>query len=243
MTTLLVAHGTRNPHGVAVIGDLAHALGRRLHDDVRVGFVDVLGPDPAQALESIPGSDPVRVIPAFLAGGYHVHTDLPAYLERSPRATLLTRPLGPDPLLADAMVSRLLIAGWQPGDPVVLAAAGSRDPRAQADIATMGRLLSLRVGAPVRVGFVIPPADRSGFPSVPDAVATLRRDCGAGRRIAVATYLLADGLFARRLHECGADVVAAPLGVHPAVLDLACRRTHQVTEVVTTSISTAGHSD
>jgi hypothetical protein len=42
--------------------------------------------------------------------------------------------------------------------------------------------------------------------------------------VAVASYLLADGLFQRRLHEAGADVVGAPLGPHPGVIRLACRR-------------------
>ena len=165
MTTLLVAHGTRNPRGVAMIGDLAHAMSQRLRDEVRVGFVDVLGPDPAEAISGIRGTDPVRVVPAFL-----------------PAATTSTRPsplpapdaaapapvgaLGPDAALADAMVARLLAAGWQPGDEVVMAAAGSRDLRAQGDVAAMGGC-SQRVGAPVRIGFVIPAVDGSGYPRSP----------------------------------------------------------------------------
>ncbi|GAB09583.1 hypothetical protein GOARA_043_00580 [Gordonia araii NBRC 100433] len=224
MTTLLVAHGTRNPHGVAMIGDLAQAMSKRLNDDVRSAFVDVLGPDPAEALDGIGGADPVRVVPAFLASGYHVRSDLPVYLRQAQRPTLLAPALGPDAALADALLSRLLIAGWHPGDAVVLAAAGSRDRRAQADVATMGRLLAQRVGAPVRIGFVIPADDGSGYPAVGDVVAELRSQCRPGARVAIATYLLADGLFARRLHEAGADAVAAPLGLHPAVVELACRR-------------------
>jgi hypothetical protein len=35
---------------------------------------------------------------------------------------------------------------------------------------------------------------------------------------------LADGLFQSRLHLAGADVVSSPLGLHPAVIRLACRR-------------------
>jgi len=42
--------------------------------------------------------------------------------------------------------------------------------------------------------------------------------------VAVASYLLAEGLFQGRLREAGADVVAAPLGLHPAVIRLACSR-------------------
>ncbi len=224
MTTLLVAHGTRNPHGVAMIGDLAHAMALRTGDDVRVGFVDVLGPDPAEALAGIAGADPVRVVPAFLASGYHVRADLPAYLRNSERRTVVSAALGPDPALADAMIARLLIAGWQPGDQVVLAAAGSRDLRAQGDVARMARLLALRVGAPVRAGVVIPSADGSGPPAIAEVIADARARSRPGARVAVAAYLLADGLFARRLHDAGADVVAAPLGLHPAVVDLACRR-------------------
>ncbi|EHR49286.1 hypothetical protein SacmaDRAFT_0993, partial [Saccharomonospora marina XMU15] len=37
-------------------------------------------------------------------------------------------------------------------------------------------------------------------------------------------WLLAPGLFQRRLAGAGADVVAAPLGAHPAVVDLVLRR-------------------
>jgi sirohydrochlorin ferrochelatase len=57
---------------------------------------------------------------------------------------------------------------------------------------------------------------------VPDAVAALRA-AGAGR-VAVASWLLAPGLFQRRLAACGADVVAAPLADHPAVAELVVNR-------------------
>ncbi|MFT3899711.1 MAG: sirohydrochlorin chelatase [Gordonia sp. (in: high G+C Gram-positive bacteria)] len=231
MTTLLVAHGTRNTHGVAMIGDLAHAMSRRLDDEVRVGFVDVLGPDPAAALDGIGGTDTVRVVPAFLASGYHVRTDLPDYLDRAPRRTVVSEALGPDPALAEAMTARLVAAGARPGDAVVLAAAGSRDRQAQADVAAMGRLLSARLGAPVEIGFVLPAADGSGHPPVSEVVGRVRNQ-RPGARVAVASYLLADGLFARRLHDTGADVVADPLGLHPAVVDLACRRAESARTVL-----------
>ncbi|MBV8994738.1 MAG: sirohydrochlorin chelatase, partial [Pseudonocardiales bacterium] len=38
-------------------------------------------------------------------------------------------------------------------------------------------------------------------------------------RVAVASWLLAPGLFSRRLGTAEADVVAAPLGAHPGVVD------------------------
>ena len=64
----------------------------------------------------------------------------------------------------------------------------------------------------MRVGFAA-----SAAPRVDTLVAGLR---SAGEtRIAVASWLLAPGAFADRVAACGADVVAAPLGTHPAVVD------------------------
>jgi sirohydrochlorin ferrochelatase len=40
------------------------------------------------------------------------------------------------------------------------------------------------------------------------------------RRVAVASWLLAPGLFQRNLERCGADAVGAPLADHPAVLEV-----------------------
>jgi sirohydrochlorin ferrochelatase len=53
-------------------------------------------------------------------------------------------------------------------------------------------------------------------------VARLR--AGGARRVTVAAYLLADGLFYRSLHTVGADVVTAPLVTAPGVADLVLRR-------------------
>jgi sirohydrochlorin ferrochelatase len=44
------------------------------------------------------------------------------------------------------------------------------------------------------------------------------------RRVFIASYLLAPGLFHDRLRECGATGVSAPLGVHPAVVDVLASR-------------------
>ena len=72
--------------------------------------------------------------------------------------------------------------------------------------------LSGLVQRPVVPGFLT-----AAEPSVPAAVAGLR---AAGHsRVAVATYLLAPGVFADRLHSVGADVISAPIGVHPLVVD------------------------
>jgi sirohydrochlorin ferrochelatase len=224
MTTLLVAHGTRNPHGVRMIGDLAAAMAGVLDETVRVAFVDVLGPAPDEVLRTL-HDEPTVLVPALLSSGYHVRADVPRHVAASGHpAVTVTPALGPSSQLTRAMLERLLEAGWRPGDHVVLAAAGTSDQHAQGDIAITAAMLSALVGSRVSIAFAAPRRD-SGYPSVPEAVARARR-AGASR-VAVASYLLADGLFQGRLHEAGADVVGAPLGSHPAVVRLAClRRRH-----------------
>ena len=216
MTVLLVAHGTRHTRGVAMIGDITAATSARLGETVAVSFVDVLGPRPAEALSTLDGSQ-VAVVPAFLTRGYHVRVDLPAQLRDFPNA-VVTPALCHGNGIVEALADRLRQAGYRAGDAVVLAAAGSSDPLAHSDIRRTGRLLADRIGAPVRIGFAGAP--HGEFASVPDVVAELRS--GGARRVAIASYLLADGLFARRLHATGADVVAEPLGLHPAVIEALC---------------------
>jgi sirohydrochlorin ferrochelatase len=178
---------------------------------VLLAFADVLGPGVCEVVADAPG--PVTVVPAFLASGYHVRTDVPREVAATGRRDVtVSAALGPHPLLVSAAGDRLRAAGWRHGDAVVLAAAGSSDPRAVADVRAAACQLSGQVGTRVRVGFVA-----TGTPRVAPLVAGLR---AAGcSRVAVASWLLAPGLFYRRLTSTGADVVAAPLGAHPGVID------------------------
>ncbi|MCF8603352.1 sirohydrochlorin chelatase [Gordonia sp. HY442] len=219
MTVLLVAHGTRNPHGVALIGDLAAAMRDRLAEHVAVSFVDVLGPSPSEALAG-QGPDPVTVVPAFLGRGYHVRRDLPEYLgRRGVPPTRVTDSLGPSCEVIAALADRLHRAGRRAGDAVVLAAAGSSDPTSHQDVESVAAALALVLGAPVEVAFAAPSAKAPQYPAVSDAVARLRR---RHARVSVASHLLAPGLFQTRLEHSGADVVAAPLGLHPLIVERAC---------------------
>lgn len=212
MTVVVAAHGTRDPAGVAVARQLVDALRARLPGrPVLLAFADVLGPGVREVVAGAPG--PVTVVPAFLSSGYHVRTDVPREVAATGRRDVtVSTALGPHPLLVGAMADRLRAAGWCRGDVVVLAAAGSSDPRAVADVRVAARQLSGKIGSRVRVGFVA-----TGAPRVTPLVAGLR---AAGEpRVAVASWLLAPGLFYRRLTSAGADVVAAPLGAHPGVVD------------------------
>lgn len=212
---LLVAHGTRNPRGVEMIARLADAVSGRV-GATRVAFVDVLGPSPSEVLREVAG--PVVLVPAFLASGYHVHADVPREVADSGHGRVLVTPaLGPDPALARVLVQRLREAGWRPGDAVVLAAAGSSDPRALHDVHRAADMLSALTHRTVSIGYVA-----TGEPRVPQVVEELR-ERGA-RRVFVASYLLAEGLFHSRLSGAGADGVTAPLGVTAPVVDLVARR-------------------
>jgi sirohydrochlorin ferrochelatase len=129
------------------------------------------------------------------------------------------RALGPDPVLARALADRLLAAeAGEPSDgPVVLAAAGSSDPRSHADTEAMAALLAVRLGRPV-----VPAYNTAARPSVRDTVAALRRR--RYRRISVASYLLWPGRFAAEAAACGADVISRPIGTHPALVELVLAR-------------------
>ena len=50
MSLILVAHGTRRPGGVEMIGDLAARVSTLIGRTVQVAFVDVLGPTPSEVL-------------------------------------------------------------------------------------------------------------------------------------------------------------------------------------------------
>ncbi|WAL64832.1 sirohydrochlorin chelatase [Amycolatopsis cynarae] len=213
---VLVAHGTRDPAGPRVVEELAARVRREARVPVRVAYADVREPDVTSVLDSVRGHH-VVVVPAFLAAGYHVRTDIPAQIEASGHLDVVLAPaFGPANELVEAMRDRLDWAGYRRGDAVVLAAAGSSDPRALAEVRFAAEALATRLATPVRVGYAA-----TARPSIADAVTDAR---GRGRRVAVASWLLAPGLFQRRLAASGADVVAEPLGVHPGVVDLVLRR-------------------
>ncbi|MCV7281563.1 sirohydrochlorin chelatase [Mycolicibacterium flavescens] len=216
MSYLLVAHGTRKRTGVTLIGALAEQVSQTLDAPVHVAFVDVLGPTPCEVLQGI--DDRTTLVPAFLSRGYHVGTDIPAHVAESGHpAVTVTEALGPSPQLVRVLIDRLIECGWRPGDSVVLAAAGTSDPRARSDLRQMSALLSAVTGDRVELAYAA-----TGEPRVADAVARLRR-LGA-RRVVVASYLLAEGLFQDRLRLSGADAVADPLGTHPALVRLIVNR-------------------
>ncbi|CAM3103501.1 sirohydrochlorin chelatase [Mycobacterium intermedium] len=225
MSLILAAHGTRLPSGVAMVGDLAAQVSALLEGTVQVAFVDVLGPTPSEVLARLSrpscdekSTEPAIVVPAFLSRGYHVRADLPAHIAASGHPNVTVTPaLGPSWELARIIKRQLIEFGCRPDDSVILAAAGTSDRRALADLRSAATSLSMLTGARVELGFAA-----TGSPDVRTAVATARRR--GARRVVVASYLLADGLFQQRLHDSGADLVTPPLGTHPGLARLVANR-------------------
>ena len=199
------AHGTRNPTGRRLIAELALAA-RALRPGLRTtaAFVDVQPPTVVDVVAGLDG--PAVVVPVLLSGGYHVHVDIAGAVEQNADA-VAARPLGPDPRLVEVLHDRLVDAEADPTDPrtaVVLAAAGSSDPRATADVAGTAELLQHTWAGPVTTGY-----GSAAAPTVPDAVAAAR--AAGAQRVVVAAYLLAPGHFRDKLDAAGADLVTAPL--------------------------------
>jgi sirohydrochlorin ferrochelatase len=216
MTLVLVAHGTREEAGAVAVERIAAALRERLPGvPVVPAFADVRAPNVTEVLSRVVG--PAVVVPAFLASGYHVRVDVPGQVRRSGHpAAVLAEPLGPAPAVVAALHDRLRVAGFRRGDAVVLAAAGSSDAQALADVRRAAAALAERVCDEVRIGYVT-----TARPSVDEAVAAAQR---RGRRVAVASWLLAPGLFHRWVSRSGADVVSDPIGAHPLLVEELAQR-------------------
>jgi sirohydrochlorin ferrochelatase len=208
VTLVLVAHGTRSPAGQEQIRALASRVARRRPGlDVRLSYVDVQEPTVAAEVSTVDGRG--VAVPLLLTAGYHVRVDIASAVAGT--AVVAAPPLHDERIVA-VLADRVADAG--PADAVVLAAAGSSDPRGRADVAEVARAMPMRC----HVAYASP----SLTPRVRDVVTELRAE--GATRIVVAAYLLVDGLFHRSLHAAGADAVTAPLITHPDVTELVLRR-------------------
>lgn len=198
-TLLACWSGTTDPVGRTAFGNLVNAVRRDAPSvDVHDASADVLRPEMASGLGS-----PVRVaVPLTLTDGTDVTDALLAAKRRDP-AIRIAPALGPDWILAELCVQRLVEAGARKGDTIVLGVAGSHHDSAIDGYSRSAQLLSAVWGGPVHVGSV-------GGRDTPltDAVDIAR---AYGQRVVVSSYVLTPGLHADMLRHCGADLVTAPL--------------------------------
>lgn len=225
---VVVAHGSRDPRALATVTALlARVRELRPGLTVRLGHIELNEPLLGDTLTETDGS--AVLVPLLLSRGYHVKHDIPEAAAQAPHLdTRLAAPLGPHPLLVDALHDRLLEAGWpaQPGRAgrrtggVILAAAGSRDPDSATDTRRTADLLAQRLGVPVVPAYATPTA--AAPLSVPAAVRAL---AARGRhRTAVASYFTAPGRFATQCADAAPWSASAPLGDHPAMARLLLHR-------------------
>ncbi len=218
MSTLIaVAHGSRRAAAQETTRELLSAVRVARPDlTVREAYIELAAPSLPDVLASCAGS--VAVVPLLLGNGYHIAHDVAGVSAFHRPDAVCAGALGPDELLAEALAYRLRCAeGAFASHPVVLAAAGSSDPRSADGAERMAALLAARLGREVHAAY-----NTSARPAVTQTVANLRLHGHA--RVSVASYLLWPGRFADEVANCGADVVSAPIGPHPALVELVLAR-------------------
>jgi sirohydrochlorin ferrochelatase len=233
---VLVAHGSRDPRALNTV----RALLDRVRDlrpglPVHLGHIELNEPRLPDTLTAL-GTAEAVLVPLLLARGYHVKQDIPEMAAAARAHARVAAPLGPHPLLVEALYDRLVEAGWRArtddetrrSSAVVLAAAGSRDPEAKLDTNRTAHLLADRLGVPV-----VPAYASAATPTVQAAVRAL---AARGRhRVAVASCFTAPGRFATQCAEAAPWIASAPLGAHLAMARLVLHRYDQAlaTSVVT----------
>jgi sirohydrochlorin ferrochelatase len=227
LPVVLVAHGSRDPVAAATTRALARTVAAlRPGLDVRVAFLELAVPRPAQVLEAIGG--PAIVVPLLLTKAFHGRVDLPAQVAGFD--VTITQPLGEvsEPLLR-GLSRRLHEAGSRAVAPrseerarhsdsanlrhsydaLVLAAAGTRVASARETVHEVAAALGERVGVPVMAAWA-----SAAQPSGAQAVEALR--AAGARRVAVASYFLARGQLYNTVVgsaiDAGAVAAAEPLG-------------------------------
>lgn len=217
MTTLVAcSHGTDSPAGRCTVEALVDLVRQRMPDSrVVQAFVDVQEPTVLDVIDQERVLDDVVVVPLLLSVGFHTAVDI-ADAVRPHDNVRQGEPLGTHPLIAQVLATRLRAAVegmWLPGDHVVLAAAGSSNPAAVADVTAASEHLARLIPAPITIGYA-----SAIDPKIGEAVAAARRD-GATRVIA-ASHVLAPGYFAGLVEKSGADRVSAPLGADARIAEV-----------------------
>ncbi|TQJ22853.1 sirohydrochlorin cobaltochelatase [Micromonospora sp. A202] len=226
---VIVGHGTRSAAGVDQFAALVERVRRRGDvGDVEGGFIELSRPPLTDAVGALVtrGHRALVALPLVLTAAGHGKGDIPAAMareqERHPGLTYrYGRPLGPHPLLHEALEERIdaalagtglagadragagLAGAHRAGTWVALIGRGATDPDANAEVAKVARLLWEGRGyAGVEPGFV-----SLASPSVPAVLERLRR-LGA-RRIVVAPYFLFAGVLPDRIVAQSAEFAAA----------------------------------
>lgn len=233
---VLVAHGSRDPRAAEATRALARAVAAaRPGVEVLPSWLDHTEPGPAEVLRELAAAGRSRavLVPLLLTAAYHRKVDIPAAVAAAGAAidVRVAGVLGPadgavDARLLGGLRRRLAEAGPGGYDALVLAAAGTRDPRARGSVGRVAAALGAELGVRCRVSYA-----SAAPPAANVAVAKLR--AGGAGRVAVAAYFLAPGLFhdgvVAAAGGAGAVAVADPLTDLPELAELVLRRVDDAT--------------
>lgn len=206
---ILATHGSESSRGRTAVARLVNAVRREAHDlQVHDAFVDVERPSVAEVLAETAG--PRTVVPLMLCRDALLDSAVLEPAHRDPLVTVAPT-LGPDWVLAELGVQRLIEAGVRSDDSILLAGDAVSTARAVEDIGKAARFLSAVWGGRVHVGLLGGP-DTSLADGVDIARAHgHRRRAPVAGRVVVSSYLLADGTAQEQFLAAGADIVTRPL--------------------------------
>lgn len=219
-----LAHGSRDPRSAQTITALVDEV-RALRPDLRIepAFLELSKPSFETTINKLVRArhEEIVVVPLLLTDAFHAKVDVPAAVRAADEAhegvqIRATPILGLEPrfleILDERMRSALAAARVRELDALVLAAAGSSDPLANASVARLARLWSAHHKLPVTAAFA-----SSSPPATGEAVRAFRQQ--GKRHVAVASLFLAPGFLPDRAAElaleAGAVAISEPLGAHP----------------------------
>lgn len=223
---LLIAHGTRDPAGGEEMATLLRQIGQRYRGPIEHAWLeDFAAPAVSEAVTDLvdAGAETIVSVPFLNFGAGHAKTDVPGALATArsahPQVAFVHgRVLGLHPALftlARQRVADARAATWPDAPPpdapgaagaeevLVVAASGSSDPDANADVAKAARFLA--EGSGHRWAEI-------AFAGVtwPHPAEVLRRAAAAGARRAVLfSWSLLAGLLEQRVAEAAREVAAA----------------------------------
>lgn len=221
-----LAHRSRDPRSSATTHALTEMVAC-MRPDLRIepGFFEPGGPAPVAAIDRLvaEGYDEIVVVPLLLSRAYDFQADITSVVAAAtaqhPGLRIgATEVLGVEPSFLDILDQRLRTALSQGRvrelDGLVLAAAGSSDPLANATVGRVARIWGARHNLPTLAAYA-----STSPPATGEAVRALRKD--GKRHIAVGSLFLAPGFLPDRAAElaleAGAVAVAEPLGAAPEI--------------------------
>lgn len=207
------------------VGDEIASLTRAARTEMEVRVAPLGGSAFPQALRELPDDRSVIVVPLITGTHRQMYREIHERLAEAGVKAAVTDPLGPHPLLAEALHVRLSDAGLARADRirqfsigaaidgVIVATIGGAEAVRDADMTAV--LLAARLAVPVVAASI------DGSPTIDDVYERMR--ASGAERIAVAPYVIGPEIDFEGLAGSAAQAglgCALPLGTHQAIIRL-----------------------